>query len=190
MELIKLEIITSSKEALQSKLFENLEKKITYIFKDNTLITSNGENSKGKTTLVRFLLYALGYEIPLTDGMDFYNYKTSLKLKIKEEKFELIREKKVIYIKNGEKNIKSELGKTVNTLLGINDESLLDNVLGSFYIDQEKGWTLLNRGKIIGNRKFNMLDFLIGINSLNELKGEIAEIKDDEINIEIGRAHV
>ena len=34
--------------------------------------------------------------------------------------------------------------------------SLIDNLLGAIYIDQEKGWTLLNRGKAIAGVHFNI----------------------------------
>ena len=47
-------------------------------------------------------------------------------------------------------------------------------MLAVFYIDQEKGWTLLNRGKIIGNNRFNIEEFIAGISgiSINELLDE------------------
>lgn len=41
-------------------------------------------------------------------------------------------------------------------LWGTNNLELLDNIIGACYIDQEKGWTLLNRGKVIGNIRYNI----------------------------------
>ncbi len=40
-------------------------------------------NSKGKTTLIRFILYALGYQIPATEGIgNFDNMEFEILIKI------------------------------------------------------------------------------------------------------------
>ena len=36
-------------------------------------------------------------------------------------------------------------------------------MIGSSYMDQEKGWTLLNRGKVIGNISFNIEALVRGL---------------------------
>ena len=52
------------------------ENEIFYKFGRNTMIYSI-HNSKGKTTLIRFILYALGYQIPATEGIgDFDSGKS------------------------------------------------------------------------------------------------------------------
>lgn len=59
---------------------------------DTTLIYSK-ENSQGKTTLIRLLLYALGYSIPSTKGIDFSKCVTTLSLiNEKNHEIRLIRE--------------------------------------------------------------------------------------------------
>ena len=40
---------------------------------------------------------------------------------------------------------------------------MLSNILGAFYFDQEKGWTLLNRGVVIGSIHFNIDELVRGI---------------------------
>ena len=40
---------------------------------------------------------------------------------------------------------------------------MLKNLLGAIYLDQDKGWTLLNRGIVIGSIHFNVRDLLIGL---------------------------
>lgn len=45
-------------------------------------------------------------------------------------------------------------------LFDIQDLLILENLLAVFYIDQEKGWTMLNRGKIIGNNRFNIENYI------------------------------
>ena len=39
-----------------------------------------------------------------------------------------------------------------------NKIKVLNNIIGIMYVDQEKGWSLLNRGTVIGRIKFNMID--------------------------------
>ena len=53
-----------------------------YNFTKKTMIFSH-ENSKGKTTLLRFILYALGYQIPATEGVgDFNKFKFEILIRI------------------------------------------------------------------------------------------------------------
>ena len=52
----------------------------------------------------------------------------------------------------------------IQTLLtGHKNTDVLDSILGAFYIDQEKGWTLLNRGKAIGSIHFSIDQLILGI---------------------------
>ena len=54
-----------------------------------------------------------------------------------------------------------------STIFGIDNIVILNNLLAVYYIDQEKGWTLLNRGKIIGNIRFNIEEFVAGISEID-----------------------
>ena len=54
------------------KIKEGLFQKV-YNFSDKCLIYSD-ENSRGKTTLLRMLLFALGYNIPPTKKISFSKY--------------------------------------------------------------------------------------------------------------------
>ena len=57
-------------------------------------------------------------------------------------------------------------------------------------MDQDKGWTLLNRGKVIGNISFNVRDLLIGLSSASEKLGKLvvaARIKYYDIVLDHGR---
>lgn len=40
---------------------------------------------------------------------------------------------------------------------------VLNNILGAIYTDQEKGWTLLNRGTVIGSIRFNIEELIRGL---------------------------
>ena len=51
-----------------------------FSFEDNVNIVFSTKNSVGKTTLLRLLMYALGYPIPSTRGIRFSDYETILKV--------------------------------------------------------------------------------------------------------------
>ena len=62
------------------KIISNDDEYIYEFDNQNNLIYSK-ENSKGKTTLIRFILYSLGYQIPATEGIgDFSKFTFSLSL--------------------------------------------------------------------------------------------------------------
>ena len=44
---------------------------------------------------------------------------------------------------------------------------VLKNLLGFMYVDQDKGWTLLNRGTVIGKIKFSIEELLAGLNGID-----------------------
>ena len=48
-------------------------------------------------------------------------------------------------------------------IYGTDNAEILDNLLGAYYVDQEKGWTLLNRGTVIGSIHFNIEELIRGI---------------------------
>ena len=176
MEILKLTVeFLDKKNFHQNKIFSE---KIEYNFGKKTLITSsNEENSKGKTSLLRFLLYALGYKIPHTDGMNIYKFKTTLILTINGKQFELLRGDDKQYINNSPHN--SDL-PMISTILKINSLSLSNALLGCYYIDQEKGWTLFNRGLVIGKINFNIERFLLSIKNDDSCKDLIIKSENLE----------
>ena len=143
------------------------EKAFTFSEKGN-LIFSTG-NSVGKTTLVRIILYSLGYNVPGTKRFPIEKYEYEVHVTTDEGKLlKLIRQSSEIMV--------CRIGETVNTyylpeqihqvhtlLYNTGDINILNNILGAFYLDQEKGWTLLNRGRVIGSIHFNLEDFIQGL---------------------------
>lgn len=176
MEILKLTIeFLDKKNFHQNKIFSE---KIEYNFEKKTLITSsNEENSKGKTSLLRFLLYALGYKIPHTDGINIYKFRTTLILTMNGKQFELLRGDDIQYINNSPHN--SDL-PMISTILKINSLSLSNALLGCYYIDQEKGWTLFNRGLVIGKINFNIERFLLSIKNDDSYKDLIIKSENLE----------
>lgn len=188
MKLIKLIIEYSD---VQMTLFSS-NKKIPYDFKgEDTLITSNNENTCGKTTLIRFILYSLGYRITQTDGMEIYKYKTTLEIEYDNNKYFFIRDKEKQEIRDINGNIKYNTDKhipMISVLLGIENDYISESLLGCFYIDQEKGWTLLNRGSVIGKIKFNIEEFFINLDNKFNVENNFIENKLLTANVERANA--
>lgn len=150
---------------------DNHEINYYYEFDDKTMIYSR-ENSKGKTTLLRFVLYALGYQIPATEGIgDFEKILFEISISNNTNEILVFRKANNIQVKCNKKNYNFILPDQENELhsivFEISNITVLNNLLAVYYIDQEKGWTLLNRGKIIGNIRFNIEEFIAGISNIN-----------------------
>lgn len=150
----------------------------TFTFGPKVNIIFSVKNSVGKTTLLRMLMYALGYPIPSTRGIRFSDYETVLTvIGANEREFVLTRNRNYIEIAcdGNEKgySLPSEQAELHTLIFGIDNLEVVDNLLGAFYIDQEKGWTLLNRGKVIGNIHFSIESLLRGLS--NKSNDELAQ---------------
>jgi predicted nucleic acid-binding Zn-ribbon protein len=148
------------------------QRKKNFEFYDKTLIFSN-ENSVGKSTLLRLLFYGIGYPIPGTYGIKFK--KVKLKVSFTRDNNIYFTRRKDNYIEIYKNDVLLDsryLNGHDNTWLtyiwGIESINVLKNILGAIYMDQDKGWTLLNRGKVIGNIRFNVRDLLIGLSDNGE----------------------
>lgn len=149
---------------------------------DKTLIFSE-ENSVGKSTLLRLLFFGLGYPIPGTYGLKFKKINTKVYFERGKNIYLVKRVDNYIEIYRGDSFIYS-CTLTGNDdawftfIWNIDSVRVLKNILGAIYMDQDKGWTLLNRGKVIGNIRFNIRDLLIGL-SENE-----SNLDDDLIRVD------
>ena len=133
-------------------IFENGEYVYEFSSKNNLIYSK--ENSKGKTTLIRFILYSLGYQIPATEGIgDFSKFTFCLSLISNKKKIALTRKDTEIILESDNNTTSYELPlqekQLLSAIFGIEDLLVLNNLLAVFYIDQEKGWTMLNRGKLL-----------------------------------------
>ncbi len=141
-------------------------------FSKNVNLIYSGTNSCGKTTLLRAILYGLGYSIPNTKKIKFEN--CVIKLIIYCEKLGILELERLdkhtleLTINNERKETYSLPAEEQNLhqfIFQIDNIDIVNNLLGTFYIDQEKGWTLLNRGKVIGNNKFSIESLLRGLSN-------------------------
>ncbi|SHH59650.1 AAA family ATPase [Clostridium grantii] len=144
-----------------------IERKI--LFAEGVNLIHSIKNSRGKTTLLRFMLYALGYNIPNTKKIKFNNCEVELVIECeKSGVISLLRcsdiavevtidSEKQTFVLPEQQN---ELHKII---FGTENVDILRNLLGTFYVDQEKGWTLLNRGVVIGSIHFNIEELIRGL---------------------------
>lgn len=138
-------------------------------FSDKVNLVHSGKNSKGKTTLLRLLLYSIGYAIPSTKNIKFEECITETVVECLSGSLIIERRDTYLIVKNGldqQYFILPEEASNFHTILyGTENNEILSNILGAFYIDQEKGWTLLNRGSVIGKNHFNIQQLILGLSN-------------------------
>ena len=138
-------------------------------FSDNANLIHSKQNSKGKTTLLRFLLYSLGYNIPNTRKIKFERCEVETMLfaeKIGDATLSRTASDHIVLSTNDERTtyvLPEQQNELHSVLFGTENADILDNLLGAFYVDQEKGWTLLNRGVAIGSIHFNIEELIRGL---------------------------
>lgn len=139
------------------------------VFSNNLNLIHSDRNSKGKTTLVRYLLYALGYNIPNTKGINFARNEVILSIEASSGEKLIVSRKSLslIQVDSSGQITSYVLPEQENELhkrfWGIDKKDVLNNLLGCFYADQEKGWTLLNRGTVVGSVHFNIDELIRGL---------------------------
>jgi hypothetical protein len=129
---------------------------------DITILYSK-ENGTGKTTLMRAILYTLGFPIPNTELINFSNYEFTIEMLINKKSYNIIRNGQLLTINKNEYDLPVDQESAHIFLFGTENNEIINNILGTFYFDQEKGWTLLNRGRIIGDIWFNIESFFRGL---------------------------
>lgn len=143
------------------------ERNIT--MEDGVNLIFSKKNSRGKTTLVRLMLYALGYSVPSTKKIKFEKCFTKIEIVLDTgNTVFLTRENSysISLLCDGVEEIyvlPEQICMLHSKLFNTDNIDILNNVLGAFYFDQEKGWTLLNRGVVIGSIHFNIDELVRGI---------------------------
>lgn len=134
----------------------------TFFFTDGfNLIQSNGRNSVGKTTLIRAIFYALGE--PITNTVKFKFPKHAFRIEVQQGDKTIIgiRERDSYRIRLGDDRFSCyvlpyELNDVRKAIWGFGSEQVAENYLAGMFIDQDEGWTLLNRGKVSCGIGFNI----------------------------------
>ena len=155
-----------------------------YDFKEGINIVYSKKNSVGKTTLLRFLFYSLGYQIPSIRGINFDTCECILELKNEQNNICIIQRQKSIISITIDNDIftyalPDDLNELQSKIFNNSNVNILNNILGSCYVDQEKGWTLLNRGKAIGKIPFSIERLICGLSdrSFSDLEIELTNVK-------------
>lgn len=156
MNFKSLEIVNG----YETKIFE---------FGNKTEIYSN-LNSVGKSTLLRLLFYSMGYPVPSTKKIKFSKLQTKLVIET-DQLIILKRSKNDILLEIEGVSEALELPRDLYYILGkifkTSNKNVLESLLGCIYLDQDKGWTLLNRGTVIGGIKFRIETLIEGISEKN-----------------------
>ncbi len=144
------------------------------------------KNTCGKTTLMRVLLYSLGYPVPNTKKIKFEKCIIITELENNLGNVCIRREGNYLKINYSglEKTftLPAEQNEFHQLLWGTDNQELLDNIIGACYIDQEKGWTLLNRGKVIGNIRYNIEQL---VRALSERECNELLLKEKKLDLEL-----
>ena len=166
------------------KIKEGLFEKV-YNFSDKCLIYSD-ENSRGKTTLLRMLLFALGYNIPPTKKISFSKYVFELEI-FTNKRIILTRRNSKINVSydnfNDDFILPQQELELHSKIFEISNYDVVQNLLGCFYLDQEKGWTLLNKGTVIGRIPFDIKALVRGISNI-DCKSELVELSNIQSQIQ------
>lgn len=150
------------------KIKEGNVQRLIDFSKGNNLIHSES-NSKGKTTLLRLLLYSIGYNVPNTKHIKFEDLEIESSIILDNGEFITLQRtsRDYIVLKKGDyEDVYILNGQEVDLykiIFNASNHDLIANLLGLFYFDQEKGWTLLNRGVVIGSIRFNIEELIRGL---------------------------
>lgn len=137
------------------------------------LITSNDINSVGKSTYCRLIFYSLGYTIPSTEGINFDRVDTTAHIENNGQQFVVKRTGKFLSVESKDGawsktyTLPDEHISFISYIFGVDNLRIASNLLGLMYIDQEKGWTLLNRGKVIGNNRFSIDELVAALKNID-----------------------
>lgn len=151
----------------------------TFTFSEISSLVYSSKNSRGKTSLVRLVLYSLGYPIPSTKGFDFSKLDLEIKIIVDNKPIIIDRQNMLIKIHESKENelvfkLPEEQNEVTAIITNISNPKISENILGLSYFDQDKGWSLLNRGIVIGKYRFNIEQLIDGLSN-----SDIEMIQDD-----------
>ena len=145
----------------------------------------NPKSIQGKTTLIRFIIYGLGFDVPITHGLDPTSYRITIDLDCNGSHFILNRRGRKIDLTHDDQTSVHVVDPSNVSLLsritGCDNLGLLSNILGTFYIDQESGWMVFNRGKVISKQDYNIDRLIYSMSGLDETIFSKKRIVDKEI---------
>lgn len=152
------------------KLVEGVNESNDSFSAKSNLIFSH-TNTAGKSTYLRLLFFSLGYPIPDMKGIRFNSIRTEILVEIDGKDYTITRQNNLLSVSTNsiyvEFVLPSEHMAFLSYIFNYNNIKVLKNLLGIIYIDQDKGWSLLNRGTVIGKIKFNIEELLSGLSNID-----------------------
>ena len=160
---------------------EGVGNKLITFTPNNNLIYST-KNSVGKSTLLRLLIYSLGYDIPSTKKMQFSKLELTVNMDCSDGNLTLTRIGEYFHFQNNTTNktiLYLDLDNILSCIYGVNNLEIINNILATFYLDQEYGWTFLNKGKILGKLSFNGEELIRGLSDIdcNNLNKKLTKVQ-------------
>lgn len=143
--------------------------------KRNFIVSEN--NIAGKTTILRTLLYGLGFKITMTNGVANLDLDTVVRLITdSSEKIEIHRFNKEKVLckwindsKEKEYKLPDDQKNLHSIIFNTKTSNLLDNCLGTFYFEQGRGYSLINYGVVTPKNHFSLKELM------NELTPEVED---------------
>ena len=153
----------------------------------NKTIVYSEKNSKGKTSLIRFLLHGLLFDIASTQFLPMNEYKVEIEIERNDQIITVSRAKTHVEIKEknevvGIYDLTKHIDKVTaqSYIFGLDgNEALLRNLLGSFFVDQDVGWSMTNHGNVTKSyNTFDISDFIASFSNRLALEAIESEIKN------------
>lgn len=135
---------------------------------NDVFLVYSSKNSTGKTTLLRSIAYALGYEVQNTTHVDFSKYIFKTVVEVNGSEITMIRNGVSMVANNYEYDLPEESLKLHSMLFGTSNKGILENILGSFYIDQDYGWSIIGYGRFAGNILYDLSSLASGLNDFDD----------------------
>ncbi len=124
-------------------------------------------NSRGKTTFLRILLHSLGFKIPSTSDINFGTLYTEIYLNNLGNDYIVKRKGDLIKVSVNKNETLYKLPQDFAILLSYlfkcEGSDIVDNLLGVFYTDQDRGWNSLERYLVIGSNRFDVEKLVRGL---------------------------
>lgn len=162
---------------------------------DRKSIISSKYNKKGKSTLLRVILYALGFEVVRTNGIANLDLKTNIKVLTDDlEEIQIFRNNEKVILEESSSDKKLELHLPEDqevlqsTFFDFNNGKLLENFLGTFYFEQGRGYSLINNGVVTPKNRFNLKELVTQL--VPEVEEKLKEIEKKEITIRRNKAAI
>lgn len=141
------------------------------VFSSKSNLIYSKSNTKGKTTYLRLLFFSLGYPIPNMKGIDFDKIETEIIFDEKDREYTAKRSGDFLQLFVSNEilsfTLPSEHEAFMSYIFQCDNIKVIRNLLGFLYVDQDRGWSLLNRGTVIGRIKFNIEELLAGLNNID-----------------------